>query len=160
MFAPGFTHVRCRKPTNAPTNCVGLRSLPVVLGDFLLVWLGCHRDSNSHSLMALGSSCRTTRGGVVRAESLEKHDPLARIRYSFDRPGDTFMANAAARSNKTGLQWSNQAGEVISKVTMWNDAIGDERDTQERQTEHIASQAGERHNASNPCLDIRAALVR
>ncbi len=72
-------------------------------------------------------------------ESIEKHDPLARIRYSFDRPGDAFMANVGARPNRTGLLWSNQVGEVISKVTMWNDAIGDERDAHERQTDGTLS---------------------
>lgn len=71
----------------------------------------------------------------IERESIEEHDPLARIRYSFNRPGEAFMTHQGARPNRRGLEWTNDAGAVITEVTMWKDDLGDERDLHERQTE-------------------------
>jgi len=71
----------------------------------------------------------------VDRETIEERDPLARIRYSFNRPGEAFMKHAGARPNPpTGLQWRDGAGALIAEVTVWNDAHEDERDSHERQT--------------------------
>ncbi|MBN1461109.1 MAG: hypothetical protein JXA57_16400 [Armatimonadetes bacterium] len=71
----------------------------------------------------------------IERESIEEHDPLARIRYSFNRPGEAFMTHEGAQPNRTGLQWTNDAGSIIAEVTMWKDELGDEREARERQTE-------------------------
>lgn len=68
-------------------------------------------------------------------ESIEERDPLARIRYSFNRPGNAFMTHAGARPNRDGLRWTNDAGDLIAEVTIWKDDLGDERDSRERQSE-------------------------
>jgi hypothetical protein len=73
----------------------------------------------------------------VERESIEERDPLARIRYSFNRPGEAFMRHAGARPNCTGLEWRDDAGALITEVTLWNDELGDERDSHERQTDGV-----------------------
>lgn len=71
----------------------------------------------------------------VERESIEERDPLARIRYSFDRPGEAFMAHAGGRPNHTGIEWRDAAGNVITEVTVWKDELGDDGDSRERRTD-------------------------
>jgi hypothetical protein len=69
-------------------------------------------------------------------ESLEQHDPLRRISYQFDQPGQRFQLATDSSPDATGLELVRSNGEVLSETRLWNDDIGDERrGTYERHTE-------------------------
>ncbi len=71
----------------------------------------------------------------VARESMEEHDPLARISYAFDRPGAAFMMHASGQPNRTGLEWRDGAGGLITEVTIWKDELGDDGDSHQKRTE-------------------------
>lgn len=71
-------------------------------------------------------------------EGLDKHDPLARIQYAFDRPGLAFQAATGSAPDRSGRILSTRDGKVVSKTLLWHDEIGDERDRiVERHTEGV-----------------------
>lgn len=47
------------------------------------------------------------------------------------------MKHAGARPNCTGLEWRDDAGALIAEITLWNDELGDERDSRERHTDGV-----------------------
>jgi hypothetical protein len=61
-------------------------------------------------------------------ESLEEHDPLRRITYSFERPGDTFATALQATTDETELVLIDRNDRYVSETQLWSDEIGDERD--------------------------------
>ncbi len=71
----------------------------------------------------------------VERESIEERDPLARIRYSFNRPGEAYLKYTGARKDRTGLKWMNDSGDLVAEMTLWNDGLGYEREPHEHQTE-------------------------
>jgi hypothetical protein len=75
-------------------------------------------------------------------EGLDEHDPLARIRYAFELPGEAFRAATRSVLNLTSLTLSTQGGGVVAETVLWHDGIGDERDgIVERHTEGVRTMA-------------------
>lgn len=69
-------------------------------------------------------------------EGLDEHDPLARIQYTFERPGVAFQAATRSAPDRTSRRLSTLGGGVVSETVLWHDGIGDERDRiVERHTE-------------------------
>lgn len=61
-------------------------------------------------------------------ETLEEHDPLARIRYAFQRPGVSYQTVTLSRPAGPGLTLESCEGFVTSETVLWNDATAGERD--------------------------------
>jgi hypothetical protein len=61
-------------------------------------------------------------------EGLDEHDPLSRIRYSFDLPGAAFRAATRSAPDRTGLKLATADRNFVSQTVLWHDGIGDERD--------------------------------
>jgi hypothetical protein len=61
-------------------------------------------------------------------ESLEQHDPLRRIRYSFERPGEAFATQMAATETSDGLRLIDSQGRVVSESALWDDGSHQEHE--------------------------------
>jgi hypothetical protein len=86
-------------------------------------------DEGELRLHGLLTEVREARAG------LDEHDPLARIRYAFERPGVAFQRVTHSAPDPSGLKLVARDGSVVSETVLWNDEIGDERNrTVERHT--------------------------
>ena len=59
--------------------------------------------------------------------SIEAHDPLRRIRYSFERPGDVFLTMFKGRAERSGLTWTD-GRRVLAETALWHDGGVEDRD--------------------------------
>jgi hypothetical protein len=60
--------------------------------------------------------------------SIEEHDPLRRITYSFQRPGKAFETVTKSNASPTGLTLTTADGTIVSETTIWGEGVGGARD--------------------------------